>query len=116
MESELSPKLRSLVGIAREIADTVVSANAEREDSAALWPEPAMQALAQSGLVGLNVPEAVGGHGQGLMALVRIAEELAHASPSTALCYAMHCVGTAVIAAKATDAQKQDYLEPIARG
>jgi alkylation response protein AidB-like acyl-CoA dehydrogenase len=116
MDSELSPKLRSLLGAARELADTVVAPNADREDAAALWPEPAMRALAHSGLLGLNVPEALGGHGQGLTALVRIAEVLAQASPSTALCYAMHCVGSAVIAAKATDYQKQAYLEPIARG
>jgi alkylation response protein AidB-like acyl-CoA dehydrogenase len=32
------------------------------------------------------------------------------------MCFAMHCVGTAVIAAKATDWQKEAYLRPIARG
>jgi hypothetical protein len=47
----------------------------------------------------------------GLCGLVAISETLAQESPSTALCYAMHCVGTAVIAAKATDHQKQAYLE-----
>jgi alkylation response protein AidB-like acyl-CoA dehydrogenase len=47
---------------------------------------------------------------------VAIAETIGRESGSTALCYAMHCVGTAVLGAKATEYQKQQYLEPIARG
>ncbi len=111
-----STKLRHLVGVAGEIAASVIAPRAEREDAEALWPQPAMRALADAGLNGLHVPEALGGRGEGLAGLVAVAEVLARESPSTALCYAMHCVGTAVIAAKATDHQKQAYLEPIARG
>jgi isovaleryl-CoA dehydrogenase len=111
-----SPRLRELVGLAQEITASTVANNVEREDAEGLWPEPAMRELAQAGLLGLHVPEALGGHGEGLCGLVAISETLAQESPSTALCYAMHCVGTAVIAAKATDHQKQAYLEPIARG
>ncbi|HEX2204482.1 MAG TPA: acyl-CoA dehydrogenase family protein [Longimicrobium sp.] len=116
MDHESSRKLRDLVGVASEIAASVIAPRAEREDAEALWPEPAMRALADAGLTGLHVPEALGGHGEGLAGLVAIAETLARESPSTALCFAMHCVGTAVIAAKATDFQKRAYLEPIARG
>ena len=116
MSEATSSSLRHLVGVAGEIAASVIAPRAEREDAEALWPEPAMRALADAGLTGLHVPEALGGHGEGLAGLVAVSEVLARESPSTALCYAMHCVGTAVIAAKATDHQKQAYLEPIARG
>ncbi|HSJ14193.1 MAG TPA: acyl-CoA dehydrogenase family protein [Longimicrobiales bacterium] len=116
MDSVNSPELRRLVEATREITSTVVAANAEQEDAAAVWPAPAMRELAAAGLMGLHVPRAQGGHEQRLTGLVALAETLAAESPSTALCYAMHCVGTAVIAAKATDYQKQRYLEPIARG
>lgn len=111
-----SPRLRELVGIAREITTSTIAKNVEREDAEGLWPAASMQELAQAGLLGLNVPETLGGHGEGLYGLVAISETLAQESPSTALCFAMHCVGTAVIAAKATDYHKQAYLEPIARG
>jgi isovaleryl-CoA dehydrogenase len=111
-----SERLNDLVGRASEITRTLIAANAAREDAEGIWPEPAMRALGDAGLMGLNVPEELGGHGEGLAGLVAISEVLARESPSTALCYAMHCVGTAVIAAKATDYQKQAYLEPIARG
>ncbi len=116
MDHATSGPLRELVERAREITTTVVAANVEREDAEAVWPAPAMQALADAGLMGLHVPTDLGGHGQGLAALVAISETLAQESPSTALCYAMHCVGTAVIAAKATDHHRQAYLEPIAQG
>lgn len=117
MESVRSPtRLTELVERAHEIAVEVARPNAEAEDREAVWPEPAMRTLAEAGLMGLHVPQEVGGHGQGLTGLLRITEALATGSPSTALCYAMHCVGTAVIAAKATDFQKQAFLEPIARG
>ncbi|MBW3629456.1 MAG: acyl-CoA/acyl-ACP dehydrogenase [Gemmatimonadetes bacterium] len=107
---------RELLALAQEIARTVIAPNAEREDAEAVWPEPAMRALGSAGLMGLHVPGDLGGHGEGLRSLAGIAEALAQESPSTALCYAMHCVGTAVIAARATDYQKQAFLEPIARG
>lgn len=116
MSSADSSALRELVEIAGEITRTVIAPNVEQEDAEGGWPEPAMRALAESGLMGLHVPEELGGHGQGLGALVAISDVLAQESPSTALCFAMHCVGTAVLNAKATDYQKQAYLEPIARG
>jgi isovaleryl-CoA dehydrogenase len=116
MSLTTSPRLRELVGLAREITSTTVARNVEREDAEGLWPEPAMRELADSGLTGLHVPAELGGAGEGFSGLVAISEVLAQESPSTALCFAMHCVGTAVIAAKATDHQKQAYLEPIAQG
>jgi isovaleryl-CoA dehydrogenase len=116
MDHRTTPRLKELVDKAREIATTVVARHAEREDAEAIWPEPAMRALADARLMGLNVPEPLGGHGQGLTGLVTLSETLAMESPSVGLCFGMHCVGTAVIAAKATDHQKQAYLEPIARG
>lgn len=111
-----SAKLRELVGAAREVATSVLARDAEVEDAEALWPAASMRALGDAGLLGLQVPEALGGHGQGFTGLIAVTEVLARESASTAMCFAMHCVGTAAIAAKATDYQKQAYLEPIARG
>lgn len=112
----LSPQLRDLVGTARDIASSVIAPVTEAEDEAARWPAPTMRALCESRLTALVAPKSVGGHGQGMTGLVAVSEVLAEESASTALCYAMHCVGTAVIAAKATDVQTERYLVPIARG
>lgn len=62
------------------------------------------------------VPRDNGGHGQGLYAVAKTCEILAQGCASTAMCFGMHHVGTAVIAAKATKFQKEKFLEPIARG
>lgn len=115
-EYALPSRLHDLVGRAREVTETVVAEHAEREDVEAAWPAPAMAALADAGLMGLNAPPEVGGHGEGMLGLVAMAETIGSESGSTALCFAMHCVGTAVLGAKATEYQKQRYLEPIARG
>ena len=112
----LSSGLQALVGTARDIAATVTTRTAADDDRDARWPAETMRALADARLTALQAPAAVGGHGEGMVGLVAISEVLAQESASAALCFAMHCVGTAVIAAKATDAQRDRYLVPIARG
>ena len=72
--------------------------------------------MQRNGLAGLVVPREAGGMGQGLYALARTCETIGSVSASTALCFGMHCVGSAVIGAKATAQQKKDFLEPIAAG
>lgn len=101
---------------ARGIAKQVLAPQAPLIDKEARWPEEGLRALQAAGLGGLVVPERAGGLGLGLEALATICEELGRACASTAICFGMHCVGSAVIAAKATDDQRRRYLEPIARG
>lgn len=112
----LTPKLNALRNLTEEIVERVVAPQAMQVDRDCLWPAHSMQALGQAGLLGLQVPQAAGGHGQGLLALSVITETLGKACPSSALCFGMHCVATAVIAAKATDYQREHYLQAIARG
>jgi isovaleryl-CoA dehydrogenase len=106
-------KLRELAG---EIARSVAAPRAAEVDEQRIWPESSLRALSDSGLLALHVPEDLGGHGQGMLALALITETLGQACSSTALCYGMHCVGTAAIAAKPTDYHRERYLEPIAAG
>lgn len=93
-----------------------IEANADSVDADAVWPERSIRALQAAGLMGLHVPKVLGGHEQGLVALTAICERLGGCCSSTAICFGMHCVGTAVIAAKATSYQKEKYLKPIAEG
>lgn len=85
-------------------------------DRDARWPEEGLRALQAAGLGGLVVPRTAGGSGLGLMGMAVVCEILGEACASTALCFGMHCVGSAVIAARATPDQTKRYLEPIARG
>ena len=116
MDELLSVELRDIRDKALALASGRVAALAEQVDRESLWPEHTFNAMRDSGLMGLQVPVRLGGLEQGLLALAVVTESLAIACPSSALCYGMHCVGTAVISAKATPAQEEKYLRPIARG
>lgn len=102
--------------LARQVVDASIAPHAARVDAECLWPAHSLRALGEEGLLALQVPRSLGGHGQGLQALAAVTEVIATACPSSALCFGMHCVGTAVIAAKATGDQAQRYLRPIAAG
>lgn len=105
-----------LVARAEEIARNVTEKERRIADEKATWVGETMEALKTYRLTGLVVPEECGGLGKGLFALARICESLGKYYSSAGLCFGMHCVGTAVIAAKATSWQKQNYLEKIAEG
>jgi isovaleryl-CoA dehydrogenase len=108
--------VEALKKTAERIASNVLAPNADQVDLQGKWPSDSLHALAQAGLMGLHVPIRFGGLEQGMEGLVTITETLATACSSTALCYAMHCVASAVIAAKATERQIEKYLKPIAVG
>lgn len=114
--SLLSQNIQSLQGVARRIGQEVLSQHAAAVDREAVWPQASLAAVAKAGLLGLHVPRRLGGLDEGMLALVVITEELARECSSTALCYGMHCVASAVLAAKATPEQEERYLRPIADG
>jgi isovaleryl-CoA dehydrogenase len=101
---------------AQAVAGSVVAEQATALDAEGRWPHAGVAALGRAGLMGLNVGVEDGGRGQGLLALATVTEELGRVCGSTGLVYGMHCVGTKVIAAKATSDQRERYLRPIAAG
>jgi isovaleryl-CoA dehydrogenase len=101
---------------AAAIARDVAGPAAESVDRDARWPEETIRALQGAELGGLVVPEDAGGLGFGLIGLARVSEILGRECASGALSFGMHCVASAVVAAKATAAQRGRYLEPIAAG
>lgn len=108
--------LSHLQEMVASITHAEIAPHAARVDSECLWPAHSMKALAEAGVLGLQVPKRLGGHGEGLLGLSVLTETIGQACPSSALCFGMHCVGTAVIAAKSTPYQQQAYLEQIAQG
>jgi alkylation response protein AidB-like acyl-CoA dehydrogenase len=114
--SELTPVQRRVMAITREIGERLIAPAAEIVDREGQWPREAMRALGEHGLLGLTVPSASGGLGEGLFTLALVTEELGRSCASTSMCFGMHCVASAVIAAKASPRQAARYLAPIARG
>lgn len=116
MDDLLPPAVVRLQQRVRDIVDRHIAPEAAAVDAECRWPAHSMRALAGEGITGLQVPPELGGHGQGLLALSVLTETIARACPSSALCFGMHCVASAVLAAKATDHHRQKYLAPIAQG
>lgn len=108
-------ELGAAVAVAREIAEEVLAPRAAEVDAERRWPEEGVTAL-RSRLGGLVVPEHSGGMGHGLSAVAQVGEVTGRACASTSICFGMHLVASAVIAAKAGERQRKHYLEPIAAG
>ena len=100
---------------AREIAKSELAPRAEEVDQEGKWPEESIRLL-QDGLGGLVIPSEVGGKGHGLLGVAKVCEILGKECASTAMCFGMHLVGSAVLSAKATAEQKETFLKPIAEG
>lgn len=109
-------RLARLQATVASVTASDIAPRATEVDRDCIWPAHSMAALAQAGLLGLHVPQDLGGHGEGLLALSLLTETISQHCPSSALCFGMHCVGTAVIAAKATSYQRSAYLRKIAAG
>jgi alkylation response protein AidB-like acyl-CoA dehydrogenase len=116
MDAFLSDHHIRLRSVVEEIAADVIAPRASEVDADRIWPEHSMRALAEKGLLGLHVPKRLGGHEEGLLALAVICEAIGRVCASSALCFGMHSVGTAVITAKATRYHEDKYLRPIAAG
>jgi len=116
MSRLLSQKLLDLRTRFEDIAARDVAPLTQKIDEEFLHPSHTFEALADAGLLGLNVPQRLGGQGHGLAALAVATEALGKVCPSSAMCFGMHCVAAAVIAAKPTSYQEDEYLRPIAEG
>jgi isovaleryl-CoA dehydrogenase len=103
------------VARAAEVAEQVAAPLVPRTDSG-VWPAEALRALQDAGLGGLMAPRGVGGSGLGMRALAGVCEALGRVCASTAICYGMHAVATAVISARPTERQAKEFLVPIAAG
>ena len=116
MSQNLPRRTRELYQLADQVGREVLSLNAEKVDAECMWPKESFRALSKAGLLGLQVPSSCGGQGEGLLGLAAVTEALGRYCSSSALCFGMHCVATAVIASKATPFQQETYLKPIAEG
>ena len=86
-------------------------------DEAQQFPRELLPKLAELGLMGIQFPEEYGGAGMSAVDYCICIEELARVDPAVSLSVAAHNgLGAAHIAMFGTEAQKQRYLVPLARG
>ncbi len=111
-----SATIERLRNLATDIATSVLASDSEKVDVEGHWPERGLRALADAGLMGLHIPEHLGGLGEGLVALSVVTEELGRRCSSTAMCFGMHSVAAKVLATKASADHEERFLRPIAQG
>src|SRR6202140_558248 len=96
---------------AQEIARRVLAPSAGQNDKVGRFSTEAVEALGESGLLGLMLPAGVGGSGLGPRTLAAVIATLAEADASVAMVYLMHILGTATISAARPSAAQA--LAPI---
>ncbi|MCA1560419.1 MAG: acyl-CoA/acyl-ACP dehydrogenase [Acidobacteria bacterium] len=101
---------------ARQLAAQVLAPTAAEHDKAARFSTDAVRGLGSAGLLGLLVPEDLGGKGLGPRAFAEVTTALAEADGSVAMVYLMHVLGTAAIAAAPRNAHLDAVLTDIAGG
>jgi len=101
----------------REFAEGEIRPHVMTWDETQHFPTELVPRLADLGLMGIQIPEAYGGAGMSAVEYCICIEELARVDPSVALSVAAHNgLCTAHIYMFGTEAQKQRYVAPLARG
>ena len=101
---------------AENVAWEVLARHAAEVDEQARWPRESVAALSESGLLGLTVPAAFGGAGEGARTFAGVTQTLAGQCASTAMIYLMHVCGTQMIAAAPEFPRREAVLRDIAGG
>jgi hypothetical protein len=101
----------------REFAEREMRPHVMAWDEAQAFPPALVPKLAALGLLGISIPEAYGGAGMSSIEYCICIEELARVDPSVALSVAAHNgLAVAHLHMFGSEAQKQKYLVPLARG
>jgi acyl-CoA dehydrogenase len=88
---------------ARAVGVEVAARHADDVDAQARFPREAIAALKEARLLGLLVPQSLGGAGAGIAEAVAICHELGRHCAATAMIYAMHQIQVSCIARHAGD-------------
>ncbi len=106
------------VSKAREIASRVLAPAAGENDNEGRFSTEAVEALGESGLLGLLLPGDSGGAGLGPRTFADVTATLAESDASAAMVYLMHILGTATISAARPGAARAvtQILQEIAVG
>lgn len=116
MEYGFTENQEMIRDLARRIAREKVLPERARLDEEEEYPYGIMQALSQSDMLGIYIPEQYGGLGGGCMELSIATEELSKVCGGVAVCFAANALGSYPIILHGTEAQKQKYLPRIATG
>ena len=117
MDLELAPEHASFRAAVREVADGAVKPLAAEVDRDHRFPDEAVRAATEAGLMGVLIPREYGGAGLDALAFAICIEELAMACAATAVIVDVHTsVGTEPILLFGDEEQKKRWLPRLATG
>ena len=101
----------------RDFVRTEITPHAARWDKEHHFPKEVHQGLAALGAYGICVPEAYGGAGLDYLSLALVLEEIAAGDGGTSTVISVtNCPVNAILMRYGSEAQKQQWLAPLARG
>jgi alkylation response protein AidB-like acyl-CoA dehydrogenase len=107
---------RSLRDMVRKLAEDKIAPRAAEIDEKAEFPWDVKDALAETGLLGLHIPEEYGGSGGDALAYAILIEEVARVCASSSLIPLVQKLGSMPILVGASDEQKKAWFPSIASG
>jgi alkylation response protein AidB-like acyl-CoA dehydrogenase len=116
MNFELDQTELAVIDSVEHVAREVIAPRAKHYDETETFCAESLQALAELGCMGVNLPEHYGGLGIGSLAMSRVVEAVAGACASTASALTAHFLATDSILIGGTEAQKQKWLPRAASG
>jgi hypothetical protein len=116
MDFDLAPELEELRQSVRRLARDKVKPRAREIDKTGEYPIDIFEAFRDAGLLGLCIPEALGGSGAGILGLALAIEEVAKYSNTAALMLLLTRLPTGPVLIAGTEDQKAKYLPGIADG
>ncbi|MEO8921337.1 MAG: acyl-CoA dehydrogenase family protein [Caldimonas sp.] len=113
----LSDDHRAVQEAVRAFVHDRIAPNAARWDKEARFPKDELQGLAALGCYGIAVPPQYDGAGLDYLALAVILEEIAAGDGATSTIVSVNnCPVCSILMAWASEAQKETWLKPLARG
>jgi alkylation response protein AidB-like acyl-CoA dehydrogenase len=117
MDFTLDSEHRMLQEMIRDFVEKEVKPRAAEVDREHKFPKESIEKMGPLGLLGLNIPEEWDGAGSDYLAAAILFEELGRGCGSTALTVEAHLgLGCAPFALFGSDALKDRFLRPLARG
>jgi acyl-CoA dehydrogenase len=105
-----------LVALAREFGEGELRPNVESWEAAGALPDDLMTSLAETGFLGMLLPEEYDGLGLTTCAYADILEAIAWADPSVALAVAVHEVAAHSVLRNGSDEVRQTWLPKFTSG
>src|SRR3954467_443274 len=116
MDFELTEDQRLIQRTARELADRVLAPRAAARDVSSEFPVAELGELARLGLLGIAVPEALGGSGAGIVAYSLAMQEIARGDAAVAVAASVTSMVAELISSHGSPALATAWVPRILSG